>query len=145
MGHYYAEMFPNGRDDTFNFRYAKYKQECVKEISDIIKNNPISFEEIDVGDKLTLYSPLKELSKIKFDNLGEYHKIRERFSLDAQIYGIEMSSLSWIDKFKVYDKREMKLNDTENTKWYEVRIDEPDEKAFQPFPRWINIRYFEKI
>ena len=149
MGHYYAEMFPNERDDTFDFRYAKYKQECAREISDIIKDNPISFEEINVGDKLTLYLPLKGLSKIRFDNHGEYHKIRERFSSGAKIYGIEMSLLSWVDEFEVFDKREMKLNDDmdemKKTRWYEIRIDEPDRKVCQPFPRWINIKYVEKI
>jgi hypothetical protein len=144
MGHYYCDMFPNGRDETFYSRYAKYKQDRRGEIDDIISENPIKYKEIKIGDKLTLYAPLKGLSKIRFDDKGEFHKIREAFELSSQIYGISMNLLSSCNRFTVYDKRKMKIN-PENTKWYEIRIDEPSKKFLDWLPYWVDIEYFEKI
>jgi len=146
MGHYLSEMNPNGITDIeIQIQLANYHKACRKEISHIIETNPISFKEINVGDKLTLYSPLKGLSKIRFDKREERHKIREFFKLE--MVGIVGGALYQCDKFEVYDKREMKLNDNINerkkTRWYEVRIDEP--RSFDWLPHWIYIKYFEKI
>ena len=110
MGHYAAEMSPDGEDKTFDQRWADYQRACAIEISKLVKNNPIKFEEINIGDELTLYSPLKELSKIRFDNRGEFHRIRELFGCRAKVYSFEMWTLYWADKFRVYDKREVRDN-----------------------------------
>lgn len=148
MGHYYSDMFPNGEDKTFDERYAKYRKERAREIYDIILTNPIKFEEINIGDKLTLYSPLKGLSKIRFDDKGKFHKIRDFFNVSSGYYSEGKSCLSWRDEFKVYDMRRMKLNSSleiENTNWDEVRVNAPRKDYFNTLPRWIHIKYFEKI
>ena len=110
MGHYAAEMSPDGEDKTFDQRWVNYQRACAIEISKLVRNNPIKFEEITIGDELTLYSPLKELSKIRFDNRGEFHRIRELFGCRAKVYSFEMWTLYWADKFRVYDKREVRDN-----------------------------------
>ncbi len=141
MGHYYAEMFPDGEDKTFDQRWADYQKACAIEISNLVRNNPIKPEEINIGDELTLYFPLKELSKIRFDNRGEFHRIRDLFGCRAKVYSFEMWTLYWADNFKIYDKREVKDN-LENKTFPQVRIDKPRIFDFPQF--WVNIQYFEK-
>ncbi len=141
MGHYYGEMFPRGEDKTFHQRWADYQRECAIEISEIIKNNPIKFEEVNIGDELTLYAPLKELSKVRFDNEGEFRRIRELFGARAKFYGFEMWALSWGDNFKVHDKREVK-NNLENKTYPQVRIDKSRDFDFPQY--WVGIKYFSK-
>ena len=141
MGHDYAEMFPSGEDLTFNQRWVNYQRRCAREISEIIKDNPITFEELNIGDELTLYAPLKGLSKIRFDNKGEFHRMRELFGCREKVYSFEMWTLYWADDFKIYDKRETKDN-LENKTFPQIRIDKPRIFDFPQF--WINIQYFEK-
>ena len=141
MGHYAAEMSPDGEDKTFDQRWVNYQRACAIEISKLVRNNPIKFEEINIGDELTLYSPLKELSKIRFDNRGEFHRIRELFGCRAKVYSFEMWTLYWADKFRVYDKREVKDN-LENKTFPQIRIDKPRIFDFPQF--WVGIEYFEK-
>jgi len=150
MGHYYAEMFPNGRDTTFDQRYFDYQRECGKEIDKIIRKNPIKFEEVNIGDGLTLYEPLKGLSAIRFDDEGEFHKIRDLFSCRAKYYNLNLWSLATCDNFTVYDKRVDTYHDTE--KHPLIRIDIPAKNIpgrlkiidFPVFQHWVSIKYFQK-
>jgi hypothetical protein len=137
-----AEIFSNGENNTFQKRWAEYQKECALEISNIIKKNPIKFEEVNIGEKLTLYTPLKGLSKIRFDNLGEFTPIKELFRAEAHYYCIGMWSLAWMNEFTVYDKRETSNNLEKKTS--QIRIERPIEKN-DIFSKWINLKYFEKI
>jgi len=93
-----------------------------------------------------LYSPLKELSKIRFDNKGECHKIRELFRAEAHFYDAIMWQLAWIDNFTIYDKREISYeNKNHVTKYPQIKISKPLEGIIIPlFDDWINLKYFEK-
>ncbi len=139
MGHYYAEMFPNGEDKTFGFRWADYQKACAREISDIIKENPIKLDEVEIGDELTLYEPLKGLSKIRFDDEGEFHKIRELFGSRAKYSSWEFWSLANCDNFTCYDKRIVTCDGKE---FPEVRTDKPRKFDWPQF--WLPLKYFQK-
>lgn len=148
MGHYYGDMFPHGEDKTFDFRYARYKQACAREISEIVKGNPIKFEEIEIGDGLTLYEPLKGLSKIRFDNKGEFHKIRELFSSRAKCYDWDFWSLVYCDNFTCYDKR---IDICREREFPLIRISSPPQQVgkYNPvdwpvFQHWVSPKYFRK-
>jgi len=141
MGHYCAEMFPNGEDRDFSYRWAKYQQECAREIEEIISKNPIKFEEIKLGEKLSLYAPLKSLSKIRFDNEGEFHKIRELFDCRMKYYSWGLWALSYIDDFTVYDKRVDLYRETE--KHPLIRINKIN-REFDWLQYWVGVKYFEK-
>jgi hypothetical protein len=136
MGHYYVGMFPKGEDKNFGERWARYQQACAREIEEIISKNPIKFEDILVGKKVGLYSPLKELSKIKFDEENEPHVIKVLFRSSANFYGMEMWRLFWADNFVIYDKRE---------KDFHLRISPVPKNNLDLFPAWVDFRYFEKI
>jgi hypothetical protein len=138
MGHSYVDMFPRGKDKTFGFRYAKHKKRCLREISDIIEKNPITFEEITIGDDLTLYAPLKGLSKIRFDDEGEFELIQRRFGRMGGLFEMHMWELGDNHDFVVYDK------DGRRKEYPLVRIDKPSTKFVQWNPSWIYIKYFEK-
>lgn len=142
MGHTYAEMFPNGEDKTFYQRYARYQQECAREISDIIEKNPIKNQGIQVGDKLRLYLPLLGMSRIRFDNKGESHRIRKLFGATAHYYSSDIWALAYCDEFTVWDKTTIKSN-LRNEKTYLVRINKP-QPSLDLFPNWVDIRYFSK-
>lgn len=119
-----------------------YKLKCAREISDIVKKNKIKNEEINIGDKLKLYPPLLEKSKIRFDNKGEYHQIKEFFDPHAGWYSLEMQSLAYSEEFTVYDKKTTKDN-IRNKESYQVRIN-PKRPDFDLFQKWVNIKYFSK-
>jgi hypothetical protein len=149
MGHYYAEMFPNGEDHTFHQRYFDYQRECGKEIDDIIQKNPIKFEEINIGDELTIYEPLKGLSKITFDKKEERHKIRELFDCRAKYYGWDLWALAHTDNFTVYDKRVDIYRDIEKNPL--IRISAPPKQFGKYAPidwvtvqHWVSPKYFQK-
>ena len=142
MGHYYADMFPKGEDPTFYQRYADYQRECAKEIYRITAKNPIKFEEIKLGDKLTLYAPLKGISKVKFDNKRENHDITDLFKCTAKYFGWEMGALSFNDTFVCHGKRKV-IDNLEKKSYPQIRIDSP--KDGFDFPQyWIEIKYFQK-
>ncbi len=147
MGHTYAEMHVQG-EETFFRRYAQYQQRCAKEISDIIEKNPIKNEDIQIGDRLSLYEPLLGLSKVRFDNKGEHNMIRELFASTAQYYSMNMWALAYRDFFTVWDIRTEIVHGKETGHF--VRIDEPPKPsralsfAFDWNPDWVDIRYFSK-
>jgi hypothetical protein len=134
MGHYCAEMFPNGEDRDFSYRWAKYQQACAREINKIISRNPIQFEKVVVGERVNLYSPLNRLSQVRFDD-DKPHIIKEFFGSSARYYGPEMWALSDNRDFVVYDKRKGDLT---------FRISPILNNCIDMFPAWIYFRYFEK-
>jgi len=135
MVDYYAEVFSKKKKDDFSERIVRYQRECAKEIEEIISKNSIRFDDFFIGEKIRLYSPLKELSKIKLDENEPFHKVRELFRSSANYYNSEMSNLFWNDYFVVYDK-----NERENT----LKISEKPKNCLDIFPAWIDFRYFEK-
>jgi hypothetical protein len=146
MGHSYAEMYFPG-EETFIQRYARYQQACATEISDIIEKNPIRNEEIELGDKLELYEPLLGISKIRFENTGEFHQIRKLFDPGAQYYSMDMWVLAFQNIFTVRGKRTITQprddlkNHTETL--HLVRVDS-QRKCLDWNPSWLDIRYFSK-
>lgn len=136
MGHYFVDMFPNGRDLDFPRRWAEYKQACAREIDGIISKNKINLEDIKIGDWLKLYSPLEEKSRVSFDGSNPY-EIKEYFGSSFGLFGFEMRGLKYGGRFTVYDKRE---------KDQQVRISKiPPKSSFDFFPVWVSIKYFEPI
>jgi hypothetical protein len=130
----YTERFPKEEDKSFTERGVRYQQECVREVDEIISKNLVRFEDFDIGEKIRLYFPLKELSKIKFDENDEPHRIREIFKMSNKCYGLEMCNLFWNDSFTIYDK-----NERDNT----LRISEKPKNVLDLFPAWVDFRYFE--
>ena len=136
MSNYCAELSGKEKDETFHSRWVEYQRERAKEISDIIGSNPIQFEEIKIGESLVLYAPLNGISKIRFDNKGESHIIKELFKPSAGYYNdLGIWSLFCNDEFSVYDK---------NPKSFTLRIDKPTKDLLPLFPKWIDFRYFSK-
>jgi hypothetical protein len=149
MGHYYAEMYPNGEDHDFGTRWANYQKKRATEINKIISQNPIEFEEISIGDKLSIYAPLKGLSKIRFNDQGEFLPIRDLFDCRSRYYSWEMWNLALFDEFTVYDKKEVK--DSLGGKTHsQIRTNViPREGSnynldWPMFEHWISIKYFQK-
>jgi hypothetical protein len=134
MGHYYAEMFQNGQDIDFERSWAEYQKDRAQEIKEIISRNPIKFEEIVVGDRINLYSPLKGWSKIHFRE-DPPEKIRAFFERQNFYYKPGLWMLFAYDDFTIYDK-----NERDNT----LRISKPPKGFLDMFPAWIYFRYFEK-
>lgn len=137
MGHYYSERHHPG-EETFHQRYADYQKACAKEISDIIEKNPIKLEDTNVGDKLKLYSPLHGMSKVRFENKGESHKIRELFAPTAHYYSMNMWPLASVNFFTVWGKMTESICGKEKNHF--IRISKPN--LFDWNPGWIDIRYF---
>jgi hypothetical protein len=149
MGHYYAEMFPRGKDNTFYQRWADYQRERAIEIEKIISKNPIEFEEIEIGEKLFIYAPLKGISKISFDNDKDFPLIRSLFSSSEHYYGWSLWPLATGDNFTVYDKRVDVYRETE--KHPLLRISSPPEPHgkypafdFSTFQHWVSPKFFQK-
>ena len=150
MGHTYAEMHVQG-EETFHQRYSDYQQACAREISRIIKRNPIKDKDIQIGDRVELYEPLRGLSKVRFENRGECNKIRELFAPTAQYFSMNMWALAYEDLFEVWNKREViqHVGKREETSHF-IRIDEPPKPfrsmtiAFDWNPHWVEIKYFSK-
>jgi len=140
MGHYFAEV-RSEEDNNFSEKYIGYKLKRAREISDIIEKNKIKNEDIKIGDKLKLYSPLLKKSKFRFNNFGDFSQIREFFSMGTNWYSPEMSSLSCVDEFMVYEKRLIK-NNLINKVGHQIRIH--PKRGLDLFPSWINIKYFSK-
>ena len=130
----YTEMFLNEKDKDSRGNWVEYQKECTREIDEIISKNLVMFEDFNIGEKIRLYSPLKELSKIKFDENDEPHRIREIFKMSNKCYGLEMCNLFWNDSFTIYNK-----NERDNT----LRISEKPKNVLDLFPAWVDFRYFE--
>lgn len=143
MGHTYAEMHYPG-EETFFQRFAQYQQRCAKEISDIIEKNPIKNEDINIGDRVELYEPLRGLSKVRFNNTERFHKIRELFAPTAQYFSMNMWALAYGDLFRVWNKKTITQHvGKREESCHLIRIDEPD-KFLDWNPDWVDIRYFSK-
>jgi hypothetical protein len=140
MDHYYAEMC-SGDERDFSERYMAYKLKRVGEISKIIKKNKIKNKDLNLGEKVKLFPPLLEKSKIRFGDYSEFEQIREFFSYRNNWYGFEMNFLAYLDEFIVYDKRGVR-NNLEDKTSYQIRIN--PKRNFDFHQNWVNIRYFSK-
>ncbi len=133
MGHTAAEFLSEEESLRLRTEWKAYRNERMKEISDIVNNNPIDINDVEIGDTLRIYHPLDELTGVT-EQYPRYEpqKIRRLFSIHSGLYDVRMHPLSFKNRFHVYNKR---MN--------QVRIDSPKKMDWLPY--YIDIKFFEKL
>ncbi len=149
MGHYAAEIFPEGKDkfnrDLELSRKKELKQyfQLLKEIEGIISKNHIRLEDINLNEELVIYAPLQGRSKYNFDNLEHSPIIKSFFNS----FGVcdPLYWLSYKNEFIAYDKQIITCFNAELGKDLEtslIQVSKP--VTFDWNPILIPIQYFQK-
>jgi hypothetical protein len=149
MGHYAAEMFPEGKDkfnrdlELSRKRELKQSLQILREIENIISKNPIKLEDIELNEELVIYEPLKRRSKYNFDHF-EHSPIIKSFFNSFNVCD-SLYCLSYKDKFIVYGKQIITYFEVELRKDLEtslIQVSKP--VTFDWNPTLIPIQYFQK-
>lgn len=151
MGHYYAEMFPDGKDyrqieKEIRKSSNKREKDISTKLETITQKNKLTIDDIAVGDKLHLFSELfihkiQDTKRIDDYNLADYvvgHKLISRLDTPRFRFAKASQEQTYTIHEIDYEKNLVKLNKTSKKGNIPYYIPIPGIEV------WTNIGYFEK-
>lgn len=154
MGHYYAEMFPNGRKSHMEMMRdaRRQEQDMDTQLEEVIAQNEITVDDINIGDKLILFPELFEHKIRHADHYGDFTLADYVKEYKLKPEGIKGFGFGRARQDQIYTAHQIGENREFCPESGErIRLSRrPSEGApgFVTIPsleRWGNVKYFSKV